>query len=295
MDPLWRLAWEERPRLLAVARHRSLNRADADEVVAEAILRCVTHPGVDPVRLPRMLTAVTLRLCVDALRERTTAERNAPRLLVRPPDDTEAVLDRAEYVWLAAEMASLTDKERAALTARMLGLTVAETAEALGGTYKAAESALDRAKRKMRTLWARTLALLPLRRRRAAVVVTVAVAATTTLGVWRPWQDEPGPVRMPVVEQAQVARTGGDGAHAPLQHAASTRTRAPHQAPPSSVTPARLTTPDLRLGPLRQEPVVVALDLRDVPSRVQECVRNGVKIVVSEAMLGVVCREGTGG
>ena len=289
---LWHAAWQERDRLLRIARRHSRNRADAEEVVSEATLRCATHPNLDPGRLAAMLTAVTLRLCVHRLRARVVADRVAPRLLDPPSDDIGDVLDRAEAMWLAAEMARLTDPERAVLTARMLGLTLTETADALGVTYRAAEGLLGRARRKMRDVWARTLALLWPRRRGSWPLLAVAGAAVVVAARCGPWTNQ----QQAPVRRVQVVRADGTAGSLP---------KAPLAAPPArlhrvldgarTVSPRRpaLTTPDLKIGPVRQEPVVVTTN-PDPVSRVQECLRNGIYVETSTSRVGVVCGEGKG-
>ena len=293
-DLLWEAAWAERPRLLAIARRRCRNRAEAEEIVSEAILRCVTHPRLDPRRLPALLTALVMRLCVDELRARALLDRNGPRTFTRPDDAEADVLDRAEAQWLSAEMARLADSERAALTARMLGLTVEETAEALGVSYKSAESALGRARRKMRTVWARTLGIvLPWRWRRrggaTAGLVVAAVVVTLTVTAWHPWRrDEPVTVRPPVVPRAQAVNAGAIRTTEPPRLPTPTTRRVRRPEPPPRLI--RVVTSDLRLGPLRQEPVVVTLDLTDPVGRVQGCIENGVEVKTTERSVGVVCK-----
>jgi len=288
---LWHAAWQERDRLLRIARRHSRNRADAEEVVSEATLRCATHPNLDPGRLAAMLTAVTLRLCVDRLRARVVADRVAPRLLDPPSDDIGDVLDRAEAMWLAAEMARLTDPERAVLTARMLGLTLTETADALGVTYRAAEGLLGRARRKMRDVWARTLALLWPRRRGSWPLLAVAGVAVVVAARCGPWTNQQ---QAPAVRRVQVVRadgTAGSLHKAPLAVPSARLHRVLDGA--RTVSPRRpaLTTPDVRVGPVHAHPSTITTDETDPVGRVERCVHNGFKIMVdTSGSTRVVCK-----
>lgn len=294
MSDLWEEAWRERPRLRAIARARCL-RDDVDEVVSEAILRTVTHPGLEPARLPAMLTAVTMRICVDRLRARMSAERAAPRLITRPGDDLEVVLDRAEATWLTAEMARLSTAEHAALTARMLGLSVTEAADALGTTRKGAESALDRARRKLRSVWRTTLGIVwgGRRRRRPPPLLALAAVATLTLGPLvsvRPLPGIPERHQGAAVEPGEPVRAVEAGAATRPAAAASGRAAARDDDGP--VAPA-LRTPSLRVGPVHQEPVAVVLH-PDPVARVLHCATAGVVVTLSAEQMSVTCREKRG-
>lgn len=297
-EPPWRAAWAERPRLLGIARRRSWCRDDAEEIVSEAILRCVTHPRLQPERLPAMLTAVTMRLCVDRLRERVVAEQNGPRLLVLPRQPNEEVLDRAEAIWLSAEIARLADRESAAITARMLGLTVAETAEALGMTYKSVESALDRGRRKLRAAWTRTLGLtIWLRKQMIRTSNSAAITSAAVLvgfGLCSAYHHKTATSQLrptrPATASASVVVTRTAATLRPL-------TARPSQARRTSgiVSPGRTSgrptyaTPELKVGPVRQEPVGVTVD-DDPVGRVQECVESRkLTIEASAKRVAVVC------
>src|SRR5687768_7250952 len=95
----WALVWEHRERMLAIARARVPSADDAEDVVAEAMLRAVEYEHLDEGRVGAFLCTVVMRLAVDTHRDRTrylrasvracTAETPAP-----PVDDT--VCDREE-------------------------------------------------------------------------------------------------------------------------------------------------------------------------------------------------------
>lgn len=298
----WERAWEEVPRLLRIAGRRSLNRYDAEEVVQEAILRCVTHPGLDPDRLAAMLTTVTVRLCVDRLRDRLAAERATARMHVPRPNDVESV---ADVICLVAEAANLAGHERAAVLGRLLGLTVQETADALGVTYKAAESALDRARRKLRAAWTATLGVLGWLRPRLRVG-TPATAATAAAGAVLA-------VASVLAAAPSVRAVAGDDLgsaafrpaayqqRAPLPPATWMRRpqsqsgrRAAASPVPRSVGPTSepaVVTPAIEAGPVRKEPARAWID-GDEPleQRIVRCASHGVELSVRPGYVAATCR-----
>lgn len=76
----WAAVYAERERLLRLARARTLNEAEAEDCVSEAMLRCVEFDSVDEERLGALLTAVTLRLCADQHRGRARMRRAGDRI-----------------------------------------------------------------------------------------------------------------------------------------------------------------------------------------------------------------------
>lgn len=298
----WEQAWAERERLLRIAIPRAVDASEAEDVVQEAMVRCVTFANLDVERLPAMLTTVTLRLCVDRLRDRLAAERAAHRLAFADSGEAlDQVLDRAEAAWLAAETARLAGREHAALVARFLGLSVAETAEALSVTYKAAESALDRARRKLRAAWAATLGVVGWLRvkLRAATPATTAAALLTTVSVLT---TVPGTKSS--ASAGEVLRTVGyerpEPRAARAVRATSARTVAAALMPrgrladaPSAraVTAPTLTTPPVSVGRVRKDPARVWTDTEDPVGRVVRCVTGKPEITVSVEYVAVTCRE----
>lgn len=299
----WERAWAEKPRLLRIAGRRSLNRADAEDVVQEAILRCVTHPGLDPDRLAAMLTTVTVRLCVDKLRDRVAAERAVARLPVPSQKDVESVADVAALV---GEAANLVGRERAAMLARLLGLTVQEPADALGVSYKAVESALDRARRKLRAAWTATLGVLGwlrLRLRAAAPAATVAtgafLAAAVSAAVVGPGVSA-GDAAAPAAKPLRPAAYGRPVPHARAveRHRAPAGRRRPgsvraraRAVPPAATAAPTVATPPIAAGPVRQEPTRAWVDGNEpLPQRAVRCASEGIDITVRPGYVAATCR-----
>lgn len=151
----WALVSPHREHLLAVARRRCANPEDAEDCVHEALLKTVAYPGLDPSRTAALLTAMVTRACADLARQRSTEHRGRPRLVTLPEQvagPEEAVTDRAEAHWLAEQIEHLPEREGQVLRRRVAGLTVPETATSLQLSYKAVESALARARGRLRLL-----------------------------------------------------------------------------------------------------------------------------------------------
>jgi RNA polymerase sigma-70 factor (ECF subfamily) len=149
----WTLVSEHRDRLLRIARAR-VRPADADDVVQEAMLRCVEYPLLDESRVGALLTTLTMRLCVDLHRTRIRELRAGTAVLhreVAEPGPEESVCDRAEAEWVSGIAATLPPRQREALALRAEGVAVAEAAHAMHLSYKAFESTLSRARRSLRS------------------------------------------------------------------------------------------------------------------------------------------------
>ena len=142
-----------RERLLRIARRRCATREDAEDIVSEAMLRCATFEGLDNARIEQFLTAVTVRLCADAFRKSERCGRALVKLVSDPdvtPGPEDELLGGVDAEVLDALMASLPDRQRAVLFDRAHGLSVTQIASRHALTYKAAESALARARSAMR-------------------------------------------------------------------------------------------------------------------------------------------------
>lgn len=176
-------AEEHRRRLLALARGRGVSRDDAEDVVAEALLRALEFEDLNEDLLPNFLTTVTIRLCADLHARKSVAIRHQHRLTmpgeVAGPD--EAVCDRAEAEWVAGMVAALPSRQRDVLQARAHGESCESIARRNRMTYKAVESTLSRARATIRTAFATTLGLSPfvVRPRRALGATAVAAASAT--------------------------------------------------------------------------------------------------------------------
>jgi RNA polymerase sigma-70 factor (ECF subfamily) len=160
----WLLAAGHRDRLVRLAASRLGSRADAEDCVQEALIRAVTHPGLDESRMGAILTAIALRLCVDlqraAARQRRLAARTAAREVPAGAADDLAggVCERAAGRWLLGRVAALGPRERQVMLARAAGLTTREAAGALGISRKSAESAFTRARGHLAIVYAAEMA-----------------------------------------------------------------------------------------------------------------------------------------
>jgi RNA polymerase sigma factor (sigma-70 family) len=153
--PGWADFLAYRERLLRIARSRTANHMDAEDVVQEALLRAAENQEkLDKDRMPGWLTAVTARLSVDSHRRRERETRHwgrAPRDPA-PPGVEEEVSERDWAVWVARHLDRLPPRQRAALLLKAEGHDTGAVARELGVSYKSAESLLARARRTLRSL-----------------------------------------------------------------------------------------------------------------------------------------------
>lgn len=242
----WAAIAAHRDRLLRIARRRCATREDAEDVVQDALLRAATFGGLDPDRLGAFLTSVTVRLCADLYRDSQRSQRAAARLdLGEVPEPESSAMAAAEAVLIGDALTALPPTQRAVLVDRADGMTVPQICRRHSLTYKAAESALSRARSAMRLALASVLsaigaAVATFRRRPAAVlavpVVTIALYGAVAHVPWHQDQLLPGPPlpapivaapqRMPYVTTVPAARTttvttrrSYDSASAALEHA----------------------------------------------------------------------------
>ena len=239
----WTLVAPHRDDLLAVARRRCPTPQDAEDCVHEAMVRAVAYPQLDPARVARLLTAITMRVSADAVRRRGAELRGRPRLILvphqmEPPD--EAVADHYEALWLAEQVARLPERERQVFERRVAGLSVGETASLLQLSYKSVEGAFTRARKRLRG-WAAAVALLlgaRLWRTRRRHVMTAlglfasAGCAMATGGVLRSGHGN-----------GVGATHGGAGAMMAPGAAAATRSDAPATAHVTAAGPRAAGTP----------------------------------------------------
>lgn len=155
------LAERLRPELLIIARNRTRDQHDAEDVVSEAILRCLTFDGLDETRMGAFLTTVTMRLCADLHRRRGVEDRALVRLAPSSAmeDPHEQLADHSEAVWLSGVAMRLPERERSVLESIASGRNHRETAAELGVTTKSVECALRRARTRLRIAWQATLGL----------------------------------------------------------------------------------------------------------------------------------------
>ncbi len=143
----WQALLPHRAALLRLARAR-VPAADAEDVVAEALLRTVGK-DVEASQVGAYLNVVVRNLCTDLLRDQAMgAHRQAYSVRHGGPEPAadEAVCDRAEAQWLAGQVAALPARQQQALALRARGLTLEVVARELGASYKTTESLLSRAR-----------------------------------------------------------------------------------------------------------------------------------------------------
>jgi RNA polymerase sigma factor (sigma-70 family) len=225
----WSLVWSQRPRLLRMARRRTASEQDAEDVVAEALLRAMEAPDIDEERLPAWLTTVTIRLCIDVQRERAREQRLWSRsgLPAAAASCEERVCDVSEAAWISRRLTALPARQAQALRLRADGHDVAGVARSLGVSYSTAESLLARGRAAARAWLVSSLAAL------------AALAAR-----WAKWRT----IRIPtagktVAVSAGLAAVGvAVATHAGLPHAgrppAAVRPDARHPAAPPATLDA---------------------------------------------------------
>lgn len=195
--PAWSLPerWDavlvHRDRALRVARARLSDPYDVDDCVQESMARVVAMPNLDLGRVGPLLSTVVANVAADTHRQHVRASRLTSKVTssavpLQPGD--EPVCDAAEARWLHSQLHTLGARERAVLELRAEGRTVAETAAALGMTYKAVESAFTRGRNALKTLWRSTLVAVAVCVRRAwrtpeAGISAAAFAAAAVLGL----------------------------------------------------------------------------------------------------------------
>jgi RNA polymerase sigma factor (sigma-70 family) len=300
---LWSALLAERGRAQRVARARCSSPQDAEDCVQEALARVVAMPDVDLRRVGPLLSVIVANLAADTHRSRGRALKAEPRLVaagLAQPSPEEEVCDALEARWLWDMRTELPDQDRAVLELRAHGHTAGQAAEALGVTYKAAESAYTRARTRMRAIWRAAAALFgilwgrPVRESAPVAVpvaASVAVALLAVLGVVVPADDgqaNPGSGR-PLVEagraeaavravpQVQAARRPVRPAPAP-----SAARPAPRDPPSPAAAPIRLV-PQSSAGPAYVTGVRVGEERPEesVTETVERCLREGVIVTPS--------------
>jgi RNA polymerase sigma factor (sigma-70 family) len=180
--------WGQRPRLLRIARRRTNSEQDAEDVVAEALLRAMENPEIGEERLPAWLTTVTVRLCVDLHRDSAREQRLWSRagMPATSASCEDWVCDRSEAAWVSRRLTSLPSRQAEALRLRADGQDVDGVAQSLGVSYRTAESLLARGRAAART-WLvfclAALAALVVRFGRVIRISGAAKAAAASAGV----------------------------------------------------------------------------------------------------------------
>lgn len=299
----WQQAWAHRDALLRVARSRSLNRADAEDAVAEALVRSHEDNNVDFQRVGAWLTTVTVRLCADSARDRARDSKRLSYQLrqgVATEDHGPDVCDRAEATWLASQISALPDRQRQALELRAQGADIASVAAQMEVTYRVADGLLQRAKAHMRAVLATTAAWLVagicslnswLRRRTSEVAVAV-VSASLLVGMFDATQQpsEATPSGLPRVavtaESPRVTLTASLAAPQPGSRSATLMVADAAQRPAQARTASKVLSAATRQPYTLRAAGATVTDGGSSYHRseqsflqsVQECLRKGIQV-----------------
>jgi RNA polymerase sigma factor (sigma-70 family) len=155
MSEQWELVLPHRERLLRIARRRLPTLEDAEDCVQEALIRAACSAGLDASRVGQFVTAILVRLCVDHARAASAARRVQARLCEGQGDASpeDAICDHAQASWIMEHLLEqLPTRQRDVLRVRADGLSTREAARLLDISEKAAESALTRARGRIRAL-----------------------------------------------------------------------------------------------------------------------------------------------
>ena len=227
----WLEAWQQRERLLRIARRRLAAREDAEDVVAEAIQRAGAQQDLPVTAVPAWLTRVTINLCVDRQRRLATQRAALHRAELRPdplPTHEDEVLARAEAAWLVGKIEELPLRQALAVRLRADGMGNAEIASLLkvtqasvDGLLKRSRAALRDAMRAAGALVAATWAMAsPSRKTGVALVASAAVLVAllpwtgTPAAPERAQPREPRPAAAPP-QAAMPSRAALSTVHAP--------------------------------------------------------------------------------
>lgn len=259
----WLLAWSHRDDLLAIARRRLPCADDADDAVAEAMLRAVQFDELDEDRIGAWMTRVLINLCIDHNRERGREPRRrqyTQMIEMSTPTPEDVVVDRAAAATACRRLRGLPPSQQEALLLRAHGLSVPEVAARLGVGYKAAESLLSRGRAAVRlALVAGVAAFMGGARNArqlsapAAALALLAVAVSATVDA-PSGADLPGVVlEAPSPGQAVLPPDVDEGT-VPTARTAERPQEATQsvEAVPPHATQQRVTSPRRRLvGPVR--------------------------------------------
>ncbi len=143
------------PRLLSVATRMLGDRGEAEDVTQEAFLRLWRQAGrwrPGAAVFDTWLHRVTLNLCYDRLRRRREVPSDAiPERTDPAAAADQTMIDRARDARLAAAIALLPERQRAALVLQYYeGLSNIEAAAAMEIGVEALESLLSRARRTLK-------------------------------------------------------------------------------------------------------------------------------------------------
>lgn len=155
----WALLLPHQERLRRLARSRLHSAQDAEDCAQEALLRAALFPHLDERRVGAFLTSTVLRLCVDVHRGANRQHRLRQRIgdAERPPGPEETVVEAAVGDWMMVQAQQLRGRERQVILARADGMSTVDAARHLQISVKAVESALGRARARLRVVHDRTM------------------------------------------------------------------------------------------------------------------------------------------
>jgi RNA polymerase sigma factor (sigma-70 family) len=184
---------------MRIARRRTTNEHEAEDVVSEVLLRSVQALPLDDEALARWLTAVTINVCADVARDRRRSGKRAlysVRQLLPEPSPEQVILDREAAAAAVRRLNRLPSRQREALLLRTSGFTIEEIARELDVSYKTAESLLSRARTFMRKAAVLCVGgaatMLRLMRRHAKTAPVLSAAALVVAVGTGPWLTGPG-------------------------------------------------------------------------------------------------------
>ncbi len=303
LDRRWTLVAVHRDRLLRVVAGRTASTADAEDVVHEAMVRCVLFDDLDEERVGQFLTSVAIRLCADGHRRNGSADRLVERLTAHAVDEEspeERICDAAEARAVAAVYETLPERQRSVVAARSEGMSCGQVAHRLGLTYGAVESALVRARTAVRARVeicldatallacraARTLRTVPAELPGASAVVIAGLVSTLAAGslaVAAPATSPPATVAMTVAAPTPLVRLSST----PVAAAPS-----PAPAPPEARPTGRPRSPSPSPSPALPTATPYIYD-EDPPYTTEEwihyCIEYGIEYDV-ESRDTIRCR-----
>ena len=148
---VWTALATDRPRLIRLLRSRGESPSDAEDFVQETFIRVARLPRIDLARLSGLATVVAVRIAWETHRREARREQLLSRFLTgSSPSPEELASLRGDTARALAIAAELPGRERVILQMCIAGVPLKEAAQRLGVSYKSAESALGRARLKLR-------------------------------------------------------------------------------------------------------------------------------------------------
>lgn len=191
LDARWELIAPLRAGLVNRLRNRCASTHDIEDCVQQAMLDAVSYSGLQPSSADAVVGRIAMRRAADSHRDRQrgAALRHRVAMMMTASAGVEDIAtDHLAAVSLAGVASTLSELERGALHDRVIGLSLTESAERMGVTYKSAENALRRARNALRAVAAIPGFLLArsLRRLRAAVTAPALAAAAVVVTMVSP-------------------------------------------------------------------------------------------------------------